>query len=61
MSWNPCLEPQCPDAGNLDAIETLIVPGARDLGGFEAVPGCKVTAESEAELMLFDLSLESAS
>lgn len=35
MSWNPCLEPQCPDAGSLDAIETLIVPRARDLGGFE--------------------------
>lgn len=35
MSWNPCLEPQCPNAGQLDSIETLIVPRARDLGGFE--------------------------
>ncbi len=35
MSWNPNLEPQCPDAGNLDAIETVIIPRARDLGGFE--------------------------
>ncbi|MBK0399050.1 pirin family protein [Limibaculum sp. M0105] len=35
MSWNPCLEPQCPEAGNLDSIETLIIPRARDLGGFE--------------------------
>lgn len=35
MSWNPCLEPQCPTEGNPDAIETLIVPRARDLGGFE--------------------------
>ena len=35
MSWNPSLEPQCPDAGNLDAIETVIIPRARDLGGFE--------------------------
>ena len=35
MSWNPCLEPQCPDAGNLDAIETLIVPRVHDLGGFD--------------------------
>lgn len=34
MSWNPSLEPQCPDAGNLDAIETVIIPRARDLGGF---------------------------
>jgi hypothetical protein len=35
MSWNPALEPSCPDAGSLDAIETMIVPRARDLGGFE--------------------------
>ena len=35
MSWNPSLEPQCPDAGNLDDIETVIIPRARDLGGFE--------------------------
>lgn len=35
MSWNPSIEPQCPVAGSLDSIETLIVPRARDLGGFE--------------------------
>lgn len=35
MSWNPTLDPICPDAGNLDDIETIIVPRARDLGGFE--------------------------
>ncbi|MEL6505690.1 MAG: pirin family protein [Pseudomonadota bacterium] len=35
MSWNPHLEPHCPDAGSMDAIETIIVPRARDLGGFE--------------------------
>ncbi|WP_294621715.1 pirin family protein [uncultured Roseovarius sp.] len=35
MSWNPTLEPQCPEAGSLDDIETLIVPRARDIGGFE--------------------------
>ena len=35
MSWNPALEPQCPDAGSLAAIETVIIPRARDLGGFE--------------------------
>ncbi|MCR9136670.1 MAG: pirin family protein [Alphaproteobacteria bacterium] len=36
MSWNPAIEPQCPDnAGSRDAIETLIVPRARDIGGFE--------------------------
>ncbi|MDV2987522.1 UNVERIFIED_CONTAM: pirin family protein [Methylobacteriaceae bacterium AG10] len=35
MSWNPALEPGCPDAVGVDAVETLIVPRARDLGGFE--------------------------
>lgn len=35
MSWNPGIEPGCPDQISVDAIETLIVPRARDLGGFE--------------------------
>lgn len=35
MSWNPTLEPTCPEAGSLDDIETLIVPRARDIGDFE--------------------------
>jgi len=35
MSWNPALEPGCPDEIGIDAIETLIVPRAHDLGGFE--------------------------
>lgn len=35
MSWNPALEPGCPDEVGIDAIETLIVPRSRDLGGFE--------------------------
>jgi redox-sensitive bicupin YhaK (pirin superfamily) len=35
MSWNPALEPGCPDSIGADAIETLIVPRARDLGDFE--------------------------
>ena len=35
MSWNPSLEPGCPDAVGADAIETLIVPRARDIGDFE--------------------------
>jgi redox-sensitive bicupin YhaK (pirin superfamily) len=35
MSWNPALEPGCPDDVGMDAIETLIVPRSRDLGGFE--------------------------
>ncbi len=35
MSWNPALEPGCPDAVGAEQIETLIIPRARDLGGFE--------------------------
>ena len=35
MSWNPAIEPTCPECGDLDSIETIIVPRARDLGGFE--------------------------
>jgi len=35
MSWNPALAPVCPDEVGVDAIETLIVPRARDIGGFE--------------------------
>lgn len=35
MSWNPALAPGCPDDIGIDAIETLIIPRARDLGGFE--------------------------
>ena len=35
MSWNPCLDPQCPAAEDVDQIETLIVPRARDIGDFE--------------------------
>jgi redox-sensitive bicupin YhaK (pirin superfamily) len=35
MSWNPTLDPICPVGDAVDAIETLIVPRARDLGGFE--------------------------
>jgi redox-sensitive bicupin YhaK (pirin superfamily) len=35
MSWNPSLEPGCPNEIGPDAIETLIIPRARDLGSFE--------------------------
>ena len=34
MSWNPALTPGCPDDIGPDAIETLIIPRSRDLGGF---------------------------
>ncbi len=35
MSWNPALDPHCPTGGEVDSIETVIVPRARDVGGFE--------------------------
>lgn len=35
MSWNPAIEPGCPDEVGIDAIETLILPRTRDLGDFE--------------------------
>lgn len=35
MSWNPALEPQCPTGDEVDAIETLIIPRARNIGDFE--------------------------
>src|SRR5262245_10016582 len=35
MSWQPCEDPRAGDARSCDAIEQVIVPRARDLGGFE--------------------------
>lgn len=35
MSWNPALDPDYPIGDAVDAIDTVIVPRARDLGGFE--------------------------
>ena len=35
MSWNPSLDPHCPTGDEVDAIDTLIIPRARDLGAFE--------------------------
>ena len=35
MSWNPALDPDCPTGDGIDAIETVIIPRARDLGAFE--------------------------
>jgi redox-sensitive bicupin YhaK (pirin superfamily) len=35
MIWNPALDPTLPIANAVDAIETVIIPRARDLGGFE--------------------------
>ncbi|MEM8634454.1 MAG: pirin family protein [Pseudomonadota bacterium] len=35
MSWNEAPEANCPDDTNSDPIDALIIPRARDLGGFE--------------------------
>ena len=35
MSWNPALDPDTPTGDAVDAIETVLVPRARDLGDFE--------------------------
>lgn len=35
MSWLPCEEPKPVDAAEVEAIEHIIVPRVRDLGGFE--------------------------
>ncbi len=35
MSWNPDLGAMMPDMVSADSIETIIVPRARDIGGFE--------------------------
>lgn len=44
MSWNPILDHSIPMGDQIDAIETVIVARARDLGGFEvrrALPSVK--------------------
>lgn len=35
MSWNPTLDPNLDVTTNPDAIDTIIIPRARDIGGFE--------------------------
>ncbi len=35
MSWNPALDPTIPLGDEVDSIAAVIVPRARDLGGFE--------------------------
>ena len=35
MSWQPCDDPKPGDAASCDAIEHIVVPRVRDLGGFE--------------------------
>ncbi len=35
MSWNPAIGSGCPDDVGVDAIEKMVVPCARNFGGFE--------------------------
>jgi len=35
MSWNPALDAHTPTGDDVDSVETLIIPRARDFGGFE--------------------------
>ncbi|MEO0823452.1 MAG: pirin family protein [Pseudomonadota bacterium] len=44
MSWNPALDPHCPTGDEVDRIDTVIIPRARDIGAFEvrrALPSSK--------------------
>ncbi len=55
MSWNPALDPEIPIGDAVDAIATVIVPRARDLGGFEvrrALP--TVARQMVGPFILFD-------
>ena len=43
MSWQPAMDPRC-DPSDVSPVETVIIPRARDLGGFEvrrALPSAK--------------------
>lgn len=40
MSWNSSIEPACIGADDVDVIEALIVPRARDIGRFAARQPC---------------------
>ncbi len=56
MSWNPALDPAIPIGDAVDAIDTVIVPRARDLGGFEvrrALPS--VARQMVGPFIFFDL------
>ena len=55
MSWNPALDPGWPDMAGPDAIETMIVPRARDIGGFEVrralpAPGAAWSGRSSSSI-----------
>jgi hypothetical protein len=53
MNWMPDIDTKCPEAGNIDEIETLIVPRSRDLGWFEVrralvTPSERTSAQTRA-------------
>ena len=56
MSWQSCPDPVHSDRHVADAIETVIVPSARDLGGFEvrrALPSRRCRPVNRSQLDLF--------
>jgi redox-sensitive bicupin YhaK (pirin superfamily) len=53
MSWNPALDPTIPIGDAVDAIETVIVPRARDLGGFEVRRALPSTARQMVGPFIF--------
>ena len=53
MSWNPALDPHYPLGDAIDAIDTVIVPRARDLGGFEVRRALPSTARQMVGPFIF--------
>jgi redox-sensitive bicupin YhaK (pirin superfamily) len=53
MSWTPLLDPTIPLGDAVDAIETVIVPRARDLGGFEVRRALPSTARQMVGPFIF--------
>jgi hypothetical protein len=53
MSWNPALDPDIPVGDAIDAIETVVVARARDLGGFEVRRALPSTARQMVGPFIF--------
>ncbi len=53
MSWNPALDPDIPVGDAVDAIETVVVARARDLGGFEVRRALPSTARQMVGPFIF--------
>jgi hypothetical protein len=53
MSRKPAIAPGCPHALDINAIETLIIPRARDLGGIEVRRALPATCRQMVGLFIF--------